>query len=235
MANRKSSRRRPRRGGGNGWVYIAGAGVALSLVGVMILLGTVGGDEGDGANAEVVVPTPRTLDAPTQGTIYGNQEAPVTITEYLDFQCPVCLRAESAVIAPVVEKYVLAGQAKLDVKSIAILGDESVAAAAAAECASDQDAFWPYHDILFANQGAENDGGYNDSRLKQFAAAVGLDTADFNSCFDSGIYEDQVESSTDAAAALGVKGTPTIFVDGVRVETSVEGISAAIDRALGGG
>jgi protein-disulfide isomerase len=234
MARRKRTNRAYRRGS-NAWLYIAGAAVAVSLVGIMILLGAVSRNEGDGANAEIIVPTPRTLEAPTQGTIFGNQEAPVTVTEYLDFQCPVCLRAETAVISEIVQKYVVTGQAKLEVKAIAILGDESVAAAAASECASDQDAFWPYHDILFANQGAENDGGFNDSRLKEFASLVGLDTTNFNSCFDSDIYDSQVRSATDASKALGVTGTPTIFVNGVKVETSVGAISAAVDAALPGG
>jgi protein-disulfide isomerase len=167
--------------------------------------------------------------------VYGDPAAPVTVTEYLDFQCPVCLRAGLTVLLAIEKTYVETGKAKLEIKPIAILGDESVAAAAAAQCATDQGRFWPYHDILFANQGAENDGGFNYSRLKDFAIRVGLDSAAFNSCVDAKTYETQVKADTQASKSVGVKGTPTIFVDGTKVETSIDAISTAIEAGLSGG
>lgn len=234
MAKRRPAGRRHRRGGSQG-IYIAGAAIALALVAAVVMLATTSRDNGDGANAPIVVPTARPAAVATNGMVYGDPAAPVTVTEYLDFQCPVCLRAGLTVLAEIEEKYVATGQAKLEVKPIAILGDESVAATEAARCAADQGLFWPYHDILFANQGAENDGGFNDSRLKEFAARLGLDTASFNSCLDDGTYESSVESDTEAAKELGVKGTPTIFVNGTKVETSVGAISSAIEAAASGG
>jgi protein-disulfide isomerase len=234
MAKRRPNGRRGRSTGG-GWVYAAGAAFALALVGAVVLLGAVSRGDDGGASAEIIVPTPRPTGVPTNGAVLGAPSASVTVTEYLDFQCPVCLRAALTVIADIEEQYVNTGQARLEIKPIAILGDESVAAAGAAQCANDEGHFWAYHDILFANQGAENDGGFSDGRLKSLAAAIGIDTATFNSCVDGNKYESQVRSNTEAAKTLGVKGTPTIFVNGQKVETSVDAISAAIDAALAGG
>lgn len=236
MAKRKQhTHRRPRRAGGSTGIYIAGGAIALAMVAAVIMLATASRDNDDGANAPIVMPTPRPDAVSTSGMVYGEPGAPVTVTEYVDFQCPVCLRASHTVIAEIEERYVETGQVKVEVKPIAILGDESVAATEAAHCAAAQGQFWPYHDILFANQGAENDGGFNDSRLKEFAARLGLNSASFDSCLDSHTYKAAVESNTDAAKAQGVSGTPAVFVNEARVETSVEAISAAIDANLSGG
>ena len=237
MAKKRLAGRRPqRRASGSTGIYIAGAAIAVVLVAAVILLGAASrGGNNDGASAEVIVPTQRPAAVPANGTVYGDPAAPVTVTEYLDFQCPVCLRASLTVLAAIEKTYVETGKAKIEIKPIAILGDESVAAAAASRCATDQGRFGPYHDVLFANQGAENDGGYNNDRLKDFATRVGLDGADFNSCLDAKTYESQVKADTQASKGLGVKGTPTIFVDGTKVETSVEAISAAIEAGLSGG
>lgn len=236
MAKRKQLTRRQRRpAGGSAGIYIAGGAIALAMVAAVIMLATASRDNGDGANAPIAMPTPRPAAVSTNGMIYGEPDAPVTVTEYIDFQCPVCLRASLTVMAEIETTYVETGQAKVEVKPIAILGDESVAATEAAHCAAAQGQFWPYHDMLFANQGAENDGGFNDSRLREFAARLGLNTASFNSCLDSNTYKAAVESNTEGAKAQGVSGTPAVFVNGTRVETSVGAISAAIDANLSGG
>lgn len=236
MAKRTQAGRGARRHrAGRQWPYLAGAALALSLVATVILLETASRDGNDGANAPVVVPTSRPSAVPTDGMVYGDPGATVTVTEYLDFQCPVCLRAGLTVLDEIVQRYVEAGQAKLEIKPIAILGDESVAATEAAHCAADQGLFWPYHDILFANQGEENDGGFSGNRLKDFAARQGLDATAFASCLDSGTYESLVRSNTEDAMEQGVEGTPTILVNGAKVETSVDAIAAAIEAVLGAG
>jgi protein-disulfide isomerase len=218
-------------------VYILGAALALGVVGLVILLGAVsrGGDRGS-VGGPVVVPTPRPAAVPRNGTVYGSPNAAVTITEYLDFQCPVCLRAELSVISEIDRLYVEPGKARFEVKPIAILGDESVDAVEAARCADDQGQFWEYHDTLFANQSGENKGTFTIDNLKRFAVALGLDTGAFNSCLDSNKYESQVKEDTLAARGLpDFRGTPTIYVGAQKVETSVDAIKAAIETALAGG
>jgi protein-disulfide isomerase len=96
---------------------------------------------------------------------------------------------------------------------MAFLGEESQWAAEASECAADQNAFWPYHDKLFASQAGENQGAFNKDKLKAFAVELGLEAKAFNDCLDSGKYTQLVQSESAAAGQLGVRGTPSFFVN----------------------
>jgi protein-disulfide isomerase len=97
---------------------------------------------------------------------------------------------------------------------MAFLGEESVWAAEAAECAADQDKFWEYHDILFAKQNGENQGAFAKENLKQFAAEIGLDSGKFNECLDSGKHTELVQTDTATAQQIGVQSTPSFLVNG---------------------
>ncbi len=96
----------------------------------------------------------------------------------------------------------------------AFLGTESEWAAEASECAGDQNAFWEYHDLLFDRWGGENRGAFSKDNLKQFAAEMGLDTAAFSECLDSGKYTSIVRAERAAAQSLGVRGTPAFLING---------------------
>ncbi len=97
---------------------------------------------------------------------------------------------------------------------LAFLGPESQWAAEASECADEQGAFWPYHDLLFARQAGENRGAFNKDKLKQFAGELKLNTAAFSNCLDSGKYTSQVQKDTEATQSLGINSTPTFFING---------------------
>lgn len=94
----------------------------------------------------------------------------------------------------------------------AILGDESFWAAEASECADDQGKFWEYHDYLFTHQNGENQGAFSKENLKSFASALGLDTAAFNACLDSGKYTLYIQQQTQFSGSLGVQNTPSFLV-----------------------
>lgn len=111
-----------------------------------------------------------------------------------------------------------AGKVRFEYHHFAFLGTESLMAAEASECAAEQGAFWPYHDILFANQAGENQGAFSKTRLKAFAAALKLDTKAFNSCLDSRRYRQKVQAETQDGRARGVTSTPTTFVNGQKIE-----------------
>ncbi len=203
------------------------------VVGAVIGIAVATSGGGDSPPQAVVVPTARPADVFQDGRVLGNPDAPVAIVEYLDFQCPFCQRTAEQVMPSIEEAFIASNTASLEIRPIAILGDESVQAAAAAECANDQGRFWAYHDILYANQGAERGGAFTDDRLKEFAEALDLDTGAFNSCLDSGRYTQQVVDNTSSARGSGVSVTPTILVDGERVDATAEAISAAIQQAAG--
>ncbi len=106
------------------------------------------------------------------------------------------------------------GVVRLGYQHFAFLGPESQWAAEASECAADQGAFWPYHDRLFDRQAGENRGAFSKDKLKQFAADLGLDTAAFNACLDSGKYTSLVRTETATIQSLGVRGTPAFLING---------------------
>mgnify|MGYP001561143594 FL=1 len=226
-----SRARRPPCRGPRKDLYIVGAIGAVGGVLGLVIIGALARDGGNSPTGAVVVPTERPALVEQQGRTLGDPAAAVTVVEYLDFQCPFCGRAASLVMPAIEEQFIETGIAKLEIRPIAIIGSESVRAAAAAECAKDQGRFFAFHDILFANQAGEQEGAFNDSRLKEFAAAIGLDMSAFNSCFDSSTYDEQVAADTAAARDAGIRVTPTVLVDGVNVEPTVEAISAAIAQA----
>lgn len=140
-----------------------------------------------------------------------------------------------SVLPPIEEEFVSAGQVKVQMRPIAILGEESELAAQAAECANDQGQFWEFHDTLYANQGRKGSGAFSRENLKRFAEALELDTAAFDSCLDSGRYASKVRDDTEAARQMGVNSVPTIFVNGRAAPWDLEGVRAAIREALGSG
>ena len=144
----------------------------------------------------------------------GDPNAPVTIIEFADFQCPFCGRFFAQTKPQIDEAYIQSGKVRLGYWNFAFLGDESTWAAESAECAADQDKFWEYHDKLYASQSGENQGAFNKDNLKKFAEELGLDTKSFNECLDSGKYTSLIQEDTSTSSALGVQSTPTFLVNG---------------------
>jgi protein-disulfide isomerase len=195
------------------------------------------------AGGPLVTPPPIASPAaftPTElahGQTLGRANAPVTVEVWADYQCPYCALFTAQVEPQLIAQYVETGQVRLVFRDLAFLGDESRWAAVAARLAEQQDAFWPYHDYLFANQLGENRGGYSVDRLREIASQVGLD----RDAFDAGLQLDdaratfaRIRTEFEAdAARLGIRSTPTIVVNDRVVEgNDLPSIRAAIDKAL---
>jgi protein-disulfide isomerase len=140
-----------------------------------------------------------------------------------------------SVLPSIEEEFISTGQLKLQSRTFAFLGEESVVAAQAAECANDQGRFWEFHDTLYANQRGENEGAFSQNNLKRFAEALELDTAEFNTCLDSGKYASKVREDKEEAEQLGVNSVPTLFLNGQPVSWHLEDLQTAIREALGSG
>lgn len=172
--------------------------------------------------------------AQRDGRVLGDTSAPVIITAWEDFQCPVCKVASMGAMQEIIKEYVDTGKAQLHYRYFSFLGDESVRAAEAAEAAAAQGKFWEYHDALFTYQGAENSGAFSDERLIKLAQLVGLDVPAFETSLDSGEYEGVVKAELAEGEERGVSGTPTFFVNGERVSDwrDLEAFRAQIDSFL---
>jgi protein-disulfide isomerase len=187
---------------------------------------------------------PSQAAAPTTGAVkitlapntpyLGASNAKVTVVEYADYECPFCQQFFKNVFSVLKTKYIDTGKIKFVYQDFAFLGPDSNTAAEASHCAEDQNKFWQYHDYLFNNQGQEGSGWATADHQKQFAAAVGLNTATFNQCLDSGKYKQEVLNETAAGKSYGVSGTPTAFVNGQIIVGAqpVASFEQAIDAAL---
>jgi protein-disulfide isomerase len=169
-----------------------------------------------------------------QGRVLGDPNAPVTIVEYADFQCPVCKRAETTVLPEIEKNYVQTGKVKIEFRDYAFLGQESFDAAQAADSAGDQGKFWEYHDALYNAQGQENSGAFSYDNLVKLAQQVGLDVPKFEETLTSNVHLASIQRETDLAAAAGISSTPTFFVGNQKI-VGLQGYSVyqqAIDSAL---
>ena len=199
-------------------ISVAVLGIA-ALVILLFVFGVLGTKPITGIVAPVAIPS----TIPTNGTILGSPNAPISLTIYEDPQCPACGLFESSVRPFLTGTYIGTGIVKVESKMIAIVdpisGTESHDAAVAALCALDQGKFWPFHDALYANQQTENTGGFARDRLLAIAAKVGLDTAKLSTCLDDPANLATVNANTKAATDAGLTATPTIFVNGVKWQT----------------
>ncbi len=145
----------------------------------------------------------------------GNKDAKITIIEFADYRCPFCERFYNDAEKQIIANYVNTGKAKFVFKNYAFLGQESVWASEAAECANEQGKFWEYHDWLYNNQAPESDlAYYSKANLVKYAGKVGLNTGQFSSCLNSDKYSAKVTSEFNEGKDAGVTGTPTVFING---------------------
>ncbi len=169
--------------------------------------------------------------------ILGDPNAPVTLIEYSDFQCPFCGRFYSQTEPLIKENYIQTGKVKFVYRHFAFLGPESRAAANAVECAKDQGSFWDFHNEIFdaeIRDGQEHNGNLDRALFLSIAQKLGLDTAEYTSCLDTNKYNDKVESDYNVAQQLGVAATPTIFVNDKMIEGALpfENFKLIIEQEL---
>jgi protein-disulfide isomerase len=162
-------------------------------------------------------PTLQPAQINASGHDCGNATSPITVEEYADLQCPVCAKSDM-ILHQLGPQYMETGKVRVIFKHFAFIGQESTWAAEAAECAVDQNKFWPYVDYVFNHQAGENQGSFSRNALKGFAAALQMDLDKFSSCFDAGKYSNIVQQQTDEGRKRGVRATPSFFVNGQFVE-----------------
>jgi protein-disulfide isomerase len=182
-----------------------------------------------GPPVRVLLDPPRaTIPLETADPAIGNAAARVTIVEFSDFQCPYCLRA-----APTLKRLHEAYGDKIRVVwkdfPLTQIHPQAFKAAEAGHCAQEQGKFWEFHDKLFASQQA-----LQPEFLKQYAKDVSLDSGKFDECLDSSKYAERVRDSVAAGSRLGVNSTPTLYINGRKLEGAqpYDVIAAVIDEEL---
>jgi len=159
-------------------------------------------------HVKVLLKPPREQVAVGKAPVTGNPDAPVTIVEFADFECPYCRQTE-----PDLQKLKqnFPGKVRIAYKNFPLPAHpHAQKAAEAAFCAGEQGQFWPYHDRLYI----QDPNQLEVPQLKEIAASLKLDTARFNKCLDSGQAAAAVNADAQEGKQLGVNGTPTFFING---------------------
>ena len=141
--------------------------------------------------------------------IRGNSNAPVTIVEFGDFQCPFC-QAVQPTLKGIMDKY--QGKVRLGFRDYPLrqIHPQAQQAAEAGRCAAEQGKFWEYHDLLYINQAK-----LDLNSLKEQARAAALNEEQFSSCLASGKFKPQIESDVQSGTGAGITGTPAFYINGV--------------------
>lgn len=181
------------------------------------------------AAAPQPTPTP-TGDLTDDDTVKGDANAPVTIVEFSDFECPFCGRFYTGAYQQLLTEYVNTGKAKIIFRDFPLsFHANAQPAAEAAECAGEQGMYWEMHDKIFENQRSLTTENY-----KKWAEEMGLNKGEFDACVDSGKMRSEVQKDFADGAAAGVSGTPTVFINGEKIVGAqpFEAFKSVIDKYL---
>jgi protein-disulfide isomerase len=195
------------------------AGVVACLVAAMLIAASVlsasGGEPaggGEPAAAQKVFGDDTTTllhGIPQKGVVLGRPDAPVTLVEFADLQCPYCAQWSQQAFPEIVRDYVRTGKVRLVFGGLSFLGPDSEQALRFALAAGDQGKLWNAVHLLYGNQGPENPGWVTDDLLRGIGAAIpGLRTQRALDTMSSPPIEEEMANSATLSTRLGVRGTP---------------------------
>ena len=140
---------------------------------------------------------------------FGPEDAPITIVEFGDFQCPYCRRWHEQVYKALLDSY--PGQIQMVYRHLPLtsIHPDAFSAAEAAMCAGEQDAFWQFHDKLFSSE------TLGSEVYTEYAQELNLDMTAFEACITDHRYQEAIQKDSDFAIDLGISSTPTFFINGL--------------------
>jgi len=168
----------------------------------------------------------------------GDPNAPVIIEEFSDFGCGHCGSFSTSTGELIADTYVADGQVYFISRSVGSMLNPTTSPklAEASYCAGDQNKYWEYHDLIYANQIAlySSQNAPVDRYIESFATALELDLDEFNACLDSGKFSEQVQQDQVDAVQAGINSTPSFLINGQLLigNRPAEDFQAAIDAAL---
>lgn len=206
------------------WIGVIAA-VVVVAVAVLTAINITGSDSkktSAGNLAGIDDATALFAGVPQSGLEIGKADAPVTIVEYLDVQCPHCKDAATSTVPTLISQFVKTGQAKLKLQPIAFIGDDSTKGALAVLAAGQQNRAGEFAEILFRNQGGENAGWVTDGVLDGIASALKLDGGKFDDARSSDAVKSDLKKIAAAATADQVQSTPTFVIKGPKGQYQVQ-------------
>jgi protein-disulfide isomerase len=167
-------------------------------------------------------PAPRRATVTTGGgAAMGRDNAPLTLVEFSDYQCPFCRRFHEQTLSRLKTQYIDTGKVRYVFRDFPLdsIHPQARKASEAAHCAADQDKYWEAHDVFFENQQQ-----LQPENLKSYAAKLGLKTEAFNDCLDKEKYKRRVQENQNDGEKAGVRGTPAFFLGKSSKDGSVDGV-----------
>jgi len=217
------------------FTILAIIGAAIIIIG-LVLIPTI--QTSRAPVGEFVQITPAVIPL-AEGTAIGDPDSPIKVEVFEDFKCKAC-KSYSEVFEPqVIENHASKGEIYYVIYNYPFLDDQnpvkdSDRAAYASECAAEQNRFWDYHKLIYANLNfVPNE--FSEKRLTAFAESLGLDMEAFSSCMDSTDVKTIINNNLARGSQMGVTGTPSVFVNGTDIKPGMvptyEDIQAAIEQA----
>lgn len=251
MASGKASKRRraeqrvqaslprsARSGGGvDRRLWVAAAVAAALAVAVLVGVVTTRGDDDAQVAAGSTLPGAAEVTAvhdgiAQDGVALGPADAPVTLVEFVDMQCPFCREFEVEVVPALIEKYVRPGTLRIELRGLSFLGPDSERGMRAVLAAGQQDRLFGLKALLFANQGAESSGWLSRDIVEAAGRSLpGLDVAQLVRDMSSDAVSEQLADHAAEAKRRGVDSTPTILVGRRGEEPRLVQLSSASDLA----
>jgi protein-disulfide isomerase len=221
------------------WRLGAVAAVAVVAVVIAVAVSAAGGGDQPSGPATGGAEAAALFDGIREHNgVLGEPNAPVTLTEYVDLQCPICAAASRDTLPTIVRDYVRTGKVKLEARTLHFIGPDSVRAARVAAGAEQQGKLWPFLEAFYAAQGQENSGYVTDEFLRSVAAASGVDATKALKAADTAAAQDPLNRANADAQTLGIDSTPTFTIargDGkpqVLPAHDAQTVSKAIDKEL---
>ena len=197
------------------YVVLGALAVALAIT-LFVLL-----RDDTGAAPAAAGPPPTATDDGFRGYTLGSDAAPVEITEYVDFECPVCASFAVIQMPTIKDQLIETGKVRWRTRDFPLpIHKYSRFSAHAAQCAGEQGKFWEMHDQLFANHSWAQTGKDPSRLFRDFAKNVGLDLERYDACMKAGRYAARIEYSRQEGLNRMVDGTPTFYLNGTKMETS---------------
>ena len=182
------------------------------------------------APAAAAGPPPTVVDDGFRGYTLGQERAPVEITEYLDFECPVCATFATVQMPTIQEQLINTGRVRWRFRDYPLpIHQYSRFAAHAAQCAGAQGKYFAMSDQLFGHHQWAQTGRDPSSLFRGFAQAAGADVNAYDACMQSGRFAQRIEFSRQEGEHLQVDGTPTFFANGTKLFTTLRRLPSSDD------
>jgi protein-disulfide isomerase len=215
------------------WTLAGAAALLAAIVVVVLIVVSAGGSSDEEASGEVAVYE----GIAQEGIELGDPQAPVTLVEFADPQCPFCKEYTADGLPGLVEDYVEPGDLRMELQLLTFIGPDSEAIARAALAAGEQGLMWDFMDVAYARQGVENSGYADESFIDGVAEEAGVDVEQMNEESGTEAVTRKLEEAQAAATDAGINSTPSFLVGptGGRLQpVEQDGLADAIDEALAG-